>query len=301
MGKIRVIGVDAFTTTPQGGNSAGVILEGQRLSELQMQSVARELHFPETVFVLPSARSGTDCRMRSFTPQREMSISGHSLLAGLHVLAAESMLGMTKKENYCVHIDFPGGVVTAEVSKHEQPPSILMEMKPPVLAKATQYKTDLLRLLNINLSDFDNRMTIMRNEFLFVGLRRLHALFTMKPNHTALAGFLETRSFNGICVYTTETVERESLVHSRFFAPHLGMLEDPVTLSTHSALAMLLFDHGILQLKEDRCVFRGEQGDAIGRRGRVNVELYVTDQKPVLVKAGGSAVTVMDGELLVND
>ncbi|HUL44065.1 MAG TPA: PhzF family phenazine biosynthesis protein [Bacteroidota bacterium] len=301
MGKIRIKGVDAFTTTPQGGNSAGVILEGQRLSEQQMKSVARELHFSETVFLLPSSRSGTDCRMRSFTPQSEMSVSGHAMLAGLHVLAEEGMLGMTKKENYRLQIDSVAGVIAADILRQEQPPLILLETKPPTLTKATQYKTDLLRLLNINLSDFDNRLTIMRNEFLFVGLRRLHALFTMKPNFAALGGFLETRSFNGICIYTTETVERESLVHSRFFAPHLGLAEDPVTQSTHPSLALIFFEQGLLLPKDGKCLFRGEQGDAIGRRGRVSVELHVEELRPVMVKVGGSAVTVLDGELLVND
>ena len=113
--------------------------------------------------------------------------------------------------------------------------------------------------------------------------------------------FLTTHKLGGVCVYTTETIDRDSVVHSRFFAPHLGINEDPVTGSAHGPLAVLLFQNGLLNPKDGKCIFQGEQGDAIGRRGRVAVELSVDDDKPVSVQIGGNAVTVLDGEMIVQD
>ena len=52
MEKINVKQVNVFTVSPQSGNAAGVVLEGSRLSERQMLAVARELHLPETAFIL---------------------------------------------------------------------------------------------------------------------------------------------------------------------------------------------------------------------------------------------------------
>ena len=74
-----------------------------------------------------------------------------------------------------------------------------------------------------------------------------------------------------------------------------------MTGSAHGPLAILLHQNGFLSVKEGRCFFQGEQGDAIGRRGRVAVELFVDDDKPVSVKIGGNAITVLDGEMVVQD
>src|SRR5208283_722237 len=181
-----------------------------------------------------------DLKVRCFTPYQETPVSGHALLAGIYSLAEEGLLGMTKKGKYQFQVDTTSGILPVEVTKHEGLISVMIEVNFPSLTKATQYKTDLVRLLNINLSDFDNRMVIVRNESLFIGLKRLHSLFVMNPNVIALANFLETRGIKGVCAYTTETIDRESVVHSRFFAPHLGITEDSATFSTHSSLAAIL-------------------------------------------------------------
>ncbi len=301
MGKINVKQVNVFTVSPQSGNAAGVVLEGSRLSEKQMLAVARELHLPETAFIVSSVKPGIDIKIRCLAPYHETAVSGHALVAGVFALAEEGLLGMSKKGKYQFQADTPSGILPVEVIKQEGAISVMITVNFPTLTKATQYKTDLVRLLNINLSDFDNRMVIVRNDSLFIGIKRLHALFGMKPNSIALANFLETRGINGVCAYTTETIDRESVVHSRYFAPHLGIAEDSVTFSTHSSLALILQEIGALDLRDGPCVIQGEQGDVIGRRGRVSMELQVEDKKPTAIKIGGNAITVMEGELLLND
>jgi PhzF family phenazine biosynthesis protein len=74
-----------------------------------------------------------------------------------------------------------------------------------------------------------------------------------------------------------------------------------VTGSVQGQLGVYLFDNGFLDITDGRCVFQAEQGDAIGRRGRVTIELNINDHKSVSVKVGGNAVTVMDGEMIVHD
>jgi PhzF family phenazine biosynthesis protein len=116
-----------------------------------------------------------------------------------------------------------------------------------------------------------------------------------------MAQFLEMKHLRGMSLFTTETIDRESIVHSRFFAPHLGINEDPVTATAQAHLSVCLFEFGILDLRDGRCVYQGEQGDAMGRRGRVSIELNVDDQKPVSVKVGGNAVTILEGEMLIQE
>jgi len=302
MATIRVRHIDAFTTIPHTGIPAGVILDGHRLSEQQMAEVARELQLPETACVLPTARPGIDCRMRFFAPDRERQTGGPAAIAAVHALAESGLLGMSRNGSYTLRVDTPSGVLPFEIAKPDLGPSLVsLVMPPPLLEKAVQFKTDLVRLLNIQLSDFDNGRTIARNEVLFIGVKRLHLLFTMKPNPYSLASFLSSRDIAGVCVYTTETVDRESAVHSRFFTPHLASLEDPATSATHASLALLLYEGGHLQPREGRCAFQAEQGDAIGRRARIRVEMALEEGKPGAVKIGGNSVTVMEGEMLVNE
>jgi PhzF family phenazine biosynthesis protein len=301
MTTIKVRHVDTFSHTPQTGNPAGVVLDGHRVSEQQMASVARELNLPETAFVLTTARPEIDCKMRFFSPEREEQRFGHSAIAALHALAEEGLMGMSQTGSYTFRVDTPSGVLPFEVTKSDGPTTVSVIVAPPVLEKATQFKTDLIRLLNIQLSDFDNGKTIARNEVLYVGLKRLHLLFTLKPNQYALASFLASREIAGVCLFTTETVDRDSAVHSRFFTPHLASPEDPATCVTHASLALLLHEGGHLKPRDGRCLFQAEQGDAIGRRARIRVEMTLEEGRASSVKIGGNAVTVMRGEMIVND
>ncbi len=81
----EIFHVDAFTREPFRGNSAGVVLQADELSETQMQLIARELRHSETAFVLKSADS--DVRIRYFTPTVEVPICGHATVAAHYVRA----------------------------------------------------------------------------------------------------------------------------------------------------------------------------------------------------------------------
>ncbi len=301
MAKIKIKQVDAFTTAPHTGNPAGVVLDGKGLSEKQMQSIAREMNLSETAFILPASKQDADVRIRWFTPTTEVPLCGHATIASFHSLAEEGKLGMNKDGTYHFELETASGILPVDVTKSNGAISVMFGLKIPSFERVTHYKLDLVRVLNVSLTEFDNKMSILRSDYLFVPVRRLHTLFAMKPNFLAMTKFLTTHKLGGICIYTTETIDRDSAVHSRFFEPHMGINEDPVTGSAHGPLAVLLHQNGLLNPKEGKCIFQGEQGDAIGRRGRVAVELSVDDDKPVSVRIGGTAITVLNGEMIVQD
>jgi trans-2,3-dihydro-3-hydroxyanthranilate isomerase len=80
--------VDVFTDTPPQGNQLAVFEDGSALSDDQMQRLAREMNWSETVFLLP-AEDGGDARMRIFTPAAELAFAGHPIL-GTAFVAAEA-------------------------------------------------------------------------------------------------------------------------------------------------------------------------------------------------------------------
>ncbi len=299
--KINIKQVDAFTATPHTGNPAGVVLEGENLSERQMQSVAREMNISETAFILPPSRNDADLRIRWFTPTTEVPLCGHATIASFHALAEEGKAGMANDGAYHFELETASGILPVDVAKEKGSISVMFGLKIPSFERVTHYKLDLVRVLNISLNEFDNKMSILRSDYLFIPVRRLHTLFAMKPNFLSMTKFLMTHKLGGMCVFTTETIDRDSVVHSRFFAPHLGINEDPVTGSAHGPLAVLLYQNGLLKCDDDRCVFQGEQGDAVGRRGRVMVDMRLDNNTPSTVRIGGTAVTVLDGNMIVQE
>ncbi len=301
MNKIKIKHVDAFTETPFSGNPAGVVLEAKNLSETQMADIARELNLSETAFILPPSKFDADVRIRWFTPTIEVPLCGHATVASFHALAEEGRMGMEKDGEYHFKLETNSGILPLDVTKENNSITVMLGMKLPNFQSSNQQKIELVRLLNITQSEYDGNFPPLRDNYLFVAVKRLHTLFTVKPNFVMMSYFLESRNLHGICVFTTETVDRDSKVHSRFFAPNDGINEDPVTGSSHASLAVILYNNGLLQAQDGKCIFQGEQGDAIGRRGRVMVELDVDGKRPVFVKVGGKAVTVFEGDLLLKD
>src|SRR5215472_14880607 len=78
---------DVFTSEPLQGNQLGVFTDGRPFSQAEMQGLAREMNFAETVFLLPP-REGGDARLRIFTPAAELPFAGHPVLGTAFVVGA---------------------------------------------------------------------------------------------------------------------------------------------------------------------------------------------------------------------
>jgi PhzF family phenazine biosynthesis protein len=297
--KIGVKQVDAFTEIPLTGNPAGVVVQADGLSEMRMQTIARELAVPETAFILPPESPAADLRIRWFSPTMEVPLCGHATVAGFHALAEGGLHGMKEPGKYTFRVETKSGILPVTVEKSSDVIDVLFGLAIPEFTRAGQFKLDVMRILNISLEEFENRMPIVVANYLYVPIRRLHTVFSMKPNFFAMSQFLSNRNLGGLCVFTTETVDRSSAVHSRFFAPTLGINEDPVTGSANGPLGLYLFERGEVQPEGDTVVLIGEQGDAIGRKGRVKIRLTLKGNQVSALEIGGRAVTILSTEMLI--
>lgn len=297
---ITIYQVDAFTTTPLTGNPAGVVVDADGLTAEQMQRIAREMFVSETVFVLPSTRSGADLQIRWFTPQTEVPLCGHATIAAFHVLAQESLYNMKADGRYQFQVETKSGILPVGVRKNATSIEVFLGLHPPTFRRAGQYKLDAMRILNINLDQIENRMPLVMTDYLYVPIRRLHTLYSMKPNFSAMNQFLLNRDLTGLCTFTTETVDKTSHLHSRFFAPPVGINEDPVTGSANGPLGAYLVEYGKMKMDGETMTFIGEQGDVIGRKGRVTIEVTHRSRKVKDVRIGGTAVTVLKGDLMLH-
>src|SRR6478752_3855382 len=93
----RYLHLDVFTARPFAGNQLAVFLDGRGLTADEMQAIAKEMNFSESTFVLPAEETGTDMRVRIFTPGEELPMAGHPTIGTAFALAAAGSLDRSRQ------------------------------------------------------------------------------------------------------------------------------------------------------------------------------------------------------------
>jgi len=257
-----VVVVDAFADRPFRGNPAAICVTERPVDDAWMQSVAAEMNLSETAFL---HSEGSAYRLRWFTPLSEVDLCGHATLASAHVLweaghldsatpaefeTRSGRLTARRDENW-IELDFPA----LPPEPAEAPPELLA-----ALDRTPQF--------------------VGRNRFDYlVVLDSAEAVRRLAPDFTRLK---EVVARGVIVTARDEGVEFDFV--SRFFAPRLGVDEDPVCGSAHCCLAPFWSE----RLERDRLM-----AYQASPRGGV-LRLAVEGDR---VRLAGQAVTVLRGEL----
>lgn len=204
--------VDAFTDSVFSGNPAAVCILDEWLKDDLLQSIAAENNLSETAFLV---RNDEGFDLRWFTPITEVALCGHATLASAHVLfccrdwPSDQITFSTRKagplyvtrDGDRLTLDFPARPATARTA-------------PPGLTEA-------LGVLPVAI--------LGSAEDLLVVLECEEAVRSLQPDFSALQK-VECRG-----VIVTARGDQCDFV-SRFFAPRVGINEDPVTGSAHCVL-----------------------------------------------------------------
>jgi PhzF family phenazine biosynthesis protein len=296
--------VDAFTTEPFAGNPAGVVLDARGLTDSAMRNIARELNLSETAFVLPPTAKGADIQIRWFTPEIEVPLCGHATVAGFHALAQEGMHGMKKPGSYHTRVQTKSGILGVLVDKKYSGTIVEFQLPLPRFQVQKHVPASLIESLGIKSGDVHHDLPFVKQSYLYLPVKRLATMKALEPDISRLHRILKSTRTLGISVFTLQTIDRSSAVHSRFFAPEAGIVEDPVTGSANGPLGVYLYQYALPRdypvasfvLPDGRIEFVGEQGDEIKRKGRVKIRLRVTGHGVKQVSIAGEAVTIMDSE-----
>jgi len=259
-----IIQVDAFTSEPYKGNPAAVCVLPAPAEDDWMQAVASEMNLSETAFLHVE---GDGYRLRWFTPAAEVDLCGHATLASAHVLWTEGYLPAQETARFATR----SGLLTAQ----RQGERIVMDF-PATPPQAIDMPADI--------ADALGAAPVRAGKSRFDGLFELEspaALRALQPDISRIAR-LELRGVIVTSVSDTPGID----FLSRFFAPSVGVPEDPVTGSAHCALAPYWAE------RLGKSAMVGYQ--ASPRGGMVYVEL-AGDR----VRLGGHAVTVLRGSLAV--
>ena len=294
--------VDAFTCEPFSGNPAGVVLDARGMSDSMMQKIASELNLSETAYLLPPTIKGADIQIRWFTPAAEVPLCGHATIASFHALAEEGMQGMKRSGVFHFRLQTKSGILGIVVEKKYSGTIVEFQLPIPRFRVHKKAPSALLEALGIRASDVETNLPFVSETYMYLPLKRLSTIGSLKPDFGKLDSFTRSHRSLGVSVFTLETIEQSSAVHSRFYAPAVGIVEDPVTGSANGPLGVYLYQYAIRRdfpipsflLPDGRMEFIGEQGDDMGRRGRVKIRLRVTGHGVKQVSIAGEAVTIMD-------
>ena len=291
---IPIVQVDAFSERPFGGNPAAVVLDAQGLSDAQMQAIAAEMRVAGTAFVAPATSESAQWRLRWFTPTREIAYSGHTTLAAVHALIEAGRL-----RNDHVAFETQSGPLGASVVAGKARRLIWLEPEVPALHPFTGPLAHVREALGLAAAAGWAHAVTTPDHDLLIPVAGLEVLRALTPHMAALGDVATQAGLRGICLVSRETLEEGSATHCRFFAPHFGIPEDIVTGSVHSSIGIWLLEAGLLRTEGALATFTAEQGDGLGRPGRLRVEIQVRAGTVARVRVGGSAVTVLAGSIAV--
>jgi PhzF family phenazine biosynthesis protein len=216
---MRLYQVDAFTQTAFAGNPAGVCLLPDQRPDEWMLNLAREMNLSETAFLLPQ---GAGYSLRWFTPKTEVSLCGHATLASAHILWEERLV----PESESIQFYTKSGTLPVRRTAG------LIEMDFPARKVVpTDDNVQINHALGVA-PTFTGRYVAPNGDLYLLRVASDDIVKRIAPDFQELLA----TSARVVIVTSTSSDPTYDFV-SRFFAPAIGINEDPVTGSAHCYLA----------------------------------------------------------------
>jgi trans-2,3-dihydro-3-hydroxyanthranilate isomerase len=274
----RYVVADVFTDQPLTGNQLAVFTDAREIPDEQLQPLAKEMNFSETVFVYPPEQGG-HVKIRIFTPAAEMPFAGHPVLGTAFVLAGPLQL-------VTINLETLIGIIPVELER-EGARIVFGRMSQPIpKVSSFDQEAELLAALRIERSELPIELYDLGITFVYVALPSKEAVAALEPDYAALAriqGYVGTSCFAGSGTHWK----------TRMFAPADGVPEDPATGSAAGPLACHLARHGRIGWGEEIEI---SQGAEIGRPSTLYARAHGSPEGIERVEVGGSAVVVARGE-----
>lgn len=295
MKTVTVYQYDAFSTEPDMGNPAGVVLNSEGLSDFDMQQITAKAGYNETAFLLDSDLA--DWKVRFFTPGYETDLCGHATMATIFALASTGELG--KKEK--LMIETKAGILPIKVTKNQNGEwSITMKQASPKFIEYKGSKEELMHSIGLVESDLHPTLPILYGSTgswtLLVPVKHLSKFQEMQPDNQRFPEVLQEVPRASIHPFCLETHEPAADMHGRHFSsPDAGTVEDAVT-GTASAVMGAYYAKFIQPGFTGQLDLAVEQGQEIGKDGRVGVHV-LKNQEALEVQITGKAVYVKEVEI----
>lgn len=262
--QLPIVQIDSFTDVPFSGNPAAVCFLPAPISEEGMQLIAAEMNLSETAFIEQTGENSFN--LRWFTPTTEVDLCGHATLASAYMLYDEGIVS----KDAIIEFETRSGMLS--VSRREE--EIVMDFP-------------LIETTFMPHPAFEN--TFMDKEV--VGSAKLKRnwiieLGTYEDIESLVPDFAEIADESEEGIIITAKGKEPFDIYSRYFAPNIGVMEDPVTGFAHCAL--MDYWHKKSQ-KTSLYAYQASQ-----REGEMRLEIH-GDR----VKIFGKAVKIFEGYMEV--
>ena len=284
---------DSFTNEKFKGNPAGVVLDGKGLEEDQMQLIARELGYPETVFIF---KDDSKIKVRFFTPKEEIDLCGHATIAYGTALVESGMIDVNEGENR-IDIETNLGILPIIITmENKKIKNIMMYQASPKLSKDFILDREkLAKSLNISKDNFREDIDIVKAYTgvwdLMIPLKSKEALDNIDGNMNLIKEL--SRELGIISLHPFYLDENKQL-YARNLAPIVDIDEEAATGTSNGALTYYLYSLGIVRDREEISVIQGEQ---MGRKSEIRGKIQIENGE-VKVLIGGTALKIIEGNLI---
>ena len=259
--KLKMYQVDAFTENVFSGNPAAVVPLESWLPDETMQNIALENNLSETAFFISTANG---FHIRWFTPAAEVDLCGHATLAAAHVLF--NHLNFSGKE---IQFESRSGVLRVKKEANW----ILLNF-PASFVNETTITENIEEAFSIS-----PQQCFRGRDDLMLVYQNVEEIKNLKPD------FQKISKINTRGIIVTAKSDKYDFV-SRFFAPAVGVNEDPVTGSAHT----MLIPYWAKTLAKNEL-----SAKQISARGGILKCKYLNDR----VEIGGQATTYLTGEIFI--
>ncbi|MCA0044734.1 PhzF family phenazine biosynthesis protein [Celeribacter litoreus] len=274
----RYLTYDVFTDQPFGGNPLAIVPNAAHIPEDQLQKIAREFNYSETVFLYPPEDSHNSARLRIFTPTMEVPFAGHPTIGAAVALA---QMGHGSQ----MRLELKIGIIEAEATEERA----RFRTQTPLTIEAYPARALVARALGLYPDQIGTPvMAGVGLAFTFTEVTSRAALSNCKPDADAMREGL-TAYPSSLDFPQVAYVRDGNTVHMRMFAPLDDIPEDPATGSAAAALVRLLAD-----TEERDLSLTIHQGDDMGRPSVIHASTRGPD---TLIE--GQAVQIMEGALVI--
>ncbi|MFC0273409.1 PhzF family phenazine biosynthesis isomerase [Metabacillus herbersteinensis] len=297
MKSVKVYHYDAFSSNPNKGNPAGVVLEGNDLTEKEMQEIALNVGFNETAF--PVESDVADLRIRYFTPGHEMNLCGHATMATIYALKSKRLL----KGKSDLTIETKAGILPIRInSTINNELYITMKQASPQFEEFSGSKEDLAFSIGLCKEDIESEFPILYGSTgvwtLLIPIKELSAFKRMKPNNKLFPNILKEMPKASVHPFCLGTYDSDAHMHARHFSsPFSGTIEDPVT-GTASGVMGAYYAKYIKNDSDTNLNLLIEQGNEIEKDGRVKVSV-TNNNDTYHIEITGNAVYVKEFEVSI--
>jgi trans-2,3-dihydro-3-hydroxyanthranilate isomerase len=283
--------VDVFAEEKFTGNQLAVFCGGMRLSSDQMQSIAREMHFSETTFIMSEEKRNGGYDVLIFTPSTEVPFAGHPTLGTAHIIRSEIATDAARE----IVLNLKVGPIPVTFKEEKNGTIYWMKQVNPEFGGNIDADT-IAEALGLGRSEIDERFPVEEVStglpHIIVPLKSLDSLKRAHINKDKYFDLIKNTWAKPILIFCPESHRGLNDISVRMFADYYGVPEDPATGSGNGCLAAYLVKHRYWGKNE--IDIRSEQGYEINRPSL----LYLKAQEikgQIDVYVGGKSITIAKG------